>query len=347
MPECDFSEGTSVRSPFDMAAAAVHRRQLAAACRASPHQARRVDERLLDELLPMPDPTAPPRVADISTLRGLGFTKSMVDHRIRTGRWRRILPRTYLTVDTLTWHDRLSAALAFAGPDALISGSAALVDDTRTVAKPQLVLVLVPGHHGTRSTGWVRVRRVAPMPERRLAMRPRRAPVARAVADHALGQRRLDDVRAVVADVVRRDLCDVRELERELARAGRRGSALLRQAVAEVSLGAWSAPEASVAALLRRHRVRGFAQNVRIDLPGGWFVVDFLWRELNAVLEIDSVAHHFSPPDLDATMRRHLQLETLGFSVIHRSPASIRAAPDQFVDDVRAWLAARRTSLRP
>jgi hypothetical protein len=81
---------------------------------------------MLDELVPLADPTAVPRVLTRADAIAFGYTRSAVAHRLATGRWRRVLPRTYLTADTLTWSDRLVAALAFAGGSALLTGAAAL-----------------------------------------------------------------------------------------------------------------------------------------------------------------------------------------------------------------------------
>jgi len=263
---------------------------------------------LLDELVPLLDPTALPRVLGRAAAHRRGYNPNMIAHRLTTGQWRRILPRTYLSVDTLTWPDRLTAALTFAGPGALLSGAAALADEgLRAVGRPSAILVLVPVSTRLRSTAWVRIRPTQRLPERAVLPGPARAPLSRAVADLALERRRLD----------------------------------------EVTVGAWSAPEARAARVLRRAGVPPFEQNVRIDLPGGrFFVVDFLWRELKAILEIDSVEHHFDAPDRDATMDRHLVLETLGYSVVHRSPAVVQKQPAAFAGGIAAWLAARATGLR-
>jgi hypothetical protein len=305
-----------------------------------------MDDWLLDDVLPRPDPTAPPRVLSIEQARRLGYTRHAIAHRVATGRWRRVLPRTYLTVETFGRADRLRAALAFAGPAALLSGGAALAGEFRSVGWPTSVLVLRPGSPHSRTTGWVRVRQTQRMPIRRAAGGPARVPVARAVADLARELRRLDDVRAVVAEAIRSGRCGVDELRNELDCGPRPGSAHLRVAIADMATGAWSAPEARAARLLRRAGVPPFEQNVRIRLPGGrTVIVDFLWRELRAVLEIDSIEHHFAPADLDATMDRHLLLETLGLSVIHRSPRVVATEPARFVRDVALRLDARRLAV--
>ncbi len=93
---------------------------------------------------------------------------------------------------------------------------------------------------------------------------------------------------------------------------------------------------------MRRAGLPVFEQNARIDLPGGsFFVVDFLWRALRAVLEIDSDTHHALTGDADHTAERHMILETLGMSVIHRTPRYVTREPDAFVATTARWLAAR------
>jgi very-short-patch-repair endonuclease len=302
----------------------------------------------LDGAVPMLDPTAIPRVIARADAVRLGFTRNAIRHRIETGRWQRVLPRTYLTSDTFTWGDRLRAALAFAGDEALLSGGAALFGmDLRSVRRPASVLVLVPHSCRSRSTEWVRIRRTHRLPARAVASGPRRPPIARATADLALDLRRLDDVRALVADVVRRRLCEVSELAVELQEGPRRGSAFLRLAIDEVGAGAWSAPEARAATLMRKARLPAFEQNVRIDLGyGRYVIVDFLWRDFRAVLEIDSDAHHALAGDADRTSDRHLLLSTAGYSVIHRTPRTVYLQPDQFVADVGRWLMARGDNAR-
>ncbi len=301
----------------------------------------------IDDIAPLLDPTTPPRILTWTQARRLGYTESAVRHLVATGRWQHILPRVYLTSDTLTFHDRLRAAVAFAGPGALLSGAAALDDlGLRSVTRPVSVLVLVPGDRAPRSVEWVRIRPSDRQMTRALLPGPPRATVGRSTADLALELAREDDVRALVADVVRRDLCTVDELADELRHGPRRGSAFFRTAIDEVGQGAWSAPEARAATLLRRAQVPRFKQNRRIDLPDGrWLFVDFLWTELRAVLEIDSDTHHALAGDADGTADRHIALETLGFTVVHRTPAFIIRRPRAFVTGIEAWLAARAREL--
>lgn len=82
-------------------------------------------------------------------------------------------------------------------------------------------------------------------------------------------------------------------------------------------------------------------------MRGRRFVADFLWRELRAVLEIDSTEHHLSPEDHAATLARDQLLQTGGYVVLHVKPSQL-ANPAAFVELVREWLdaLARRSTYR-
>lgn len=300
---------------------------------------------LLPDELPNRDDV--PRVLSRQQALTLGFSRHAIAHRLAARHWHLILPHVYLTGSTLTWFDRLDAALLLAGPDGLLTGAAALADlGVPCVRRPSRVLVLVPRTNRTRPAGWVRIRRTDRMPGRAPVPGPRRADPARAVADLALELRRPADVTTLVAQATRARLCTIAELRAELATGPRKYSANLRRALADVGGGAWSAPEAEAAALLRRAAVPPFEQNARIVLSTGQVVrPDFLWRELRAVLEIDSDEHHSLPGDRDRTDQRQIALTTDGYAVISRRPAAIARDPRRFQREVSAWLAARAIEL--
>lgn len=275
------------------------------------------------------------------------MSRHAVDHRVSTGRWRRVLPRTYLTVDTFTEYDRMNAALAFAGTGALLSGAAALrASEVRRIRMPSVVLVLVPPPNRTSSADWVLVRRTFRPLVRERWPGPPRVEVARATADAALASPKLDDVRTLVARVAQDGRCSVDDLWAELKAGPRRGSGHLRRALAELAAGAESAPEAEAARILRRAGISDFVQNAVIALPNGSTRrVDFYWSKLRACLEIDSVEWHYDRADWTATWDRHLELTKFGYSVVHRPPSALRDRAG-FVKDVREWLGGRTAELQ-
>lgn len=257
-----------------------------------------------------------------------------------------MLPRTFLTSDTFTEYDRLHAALAFAGLGAALSGAAALRESgVRRIAPPAHVLVLVPASNRTRSHAWVQIRRTHRPIVRERWLGVTRVEVSRAAADYALTMTRLADVRALVARVVQDQHCTIAELGAELESGPRQGSALLRQALADIGWGAASAPEAEAGEILRDAGISGFVQNATIRLPDGTTrIVDFYWPRLRACLEIDSLEWHFDQLGWSETWDRHLDLTKFGYSVIHRPPSAVRDKA-RFTRDVRAWLAGRAADL--
>jgi len=301
----------------------------------------------LDSLCPLPpDPDELPRVltrADALTR----FTRRQIDpvRRLAASADRHDAP--VAAGRALGDGDRARAALAFAGGDALLSGSAALwAAEVPRIQFPRRVLVLVRPSNRTGSTSWVVVRRTSRPLLRQQWTGPARVEVARATADAALEMRDIDDVRTLLARVVRSRSCTLAELGLELADGPRRGSRLLRQVLEEVGSGAASAPEARAAAILRRAGITGFVQNAEVRMPDGSIrIVDFYWPQLRACLEIDSVEWHTEPAGWSGTWDRHMQLTTLGLSVIHRPPSALRD-PARFAGDVAAWLTARERELR-
>jgi very-short-patch-repair endonuclease len=287
-----------------------------------------------------------PRVVTRTQALALGYSRRAIEHRLATGRWRRLLPAVYLTVDTLTTTDRINAALAFAGEGAALSGLAALrCSDVRGIAMPDRLLVLVPPPNRRRSAGWVQIRRTFRPINVVEWYGPRRVEVARAAADAALAMTRLDDVRALVAKVIQQQHCTLAELGTELAEGPRNGSGFLRQAMAEVGWGAESAPEARAARILRRAGITGWRQNYWIKLRDGrWRKVDFYWPRLRAALEIDGKQYHFRQGKWEKTLDRDVDLAKVSVAVIHRPPSAL-SDEAAFANDVRGWLLGRERDL--
>jgi very-short-patch-repair endonuclease len=291
----------------------------------------------LDEVLPLT--VDPPRVISrADALRDLG--RHAITYRLRAGQRRRLAPSVYLTSPPATPVDRLHAAALHGGSRCAISGAAALFAlGFRAVRPPSAELVLVRPDSGVESWGRIRVRRTARLPRPLWRSGLPLAPVARAVADQALQLHRLDRVQAVVAEAVQRRMCDVDELASELEAGPRQGSRLLRAALRDVGYGALSVPEAKAGRLLRKAAITGFQQNAAVHVGGRRLVVDFLWRDVRAVLEVDSTEYHLTPVDHDRTLARDQALQAAGYVVLHVKPSQLRDAA-VFVQLVRDWLAA-------
>src|SRR5262249_23533683 len=114
-----------------------------------------------------------------------------------------------------------------------------------------LVDVLVPASRQRRDAAFVRLHRTSRLPSRTWEVGPvRYVPPPRAVADAVRVLESLRDVRATVADAVQRSKCTVKDLLTELTEGSNTGSALFRQALAEVADGIRSAAEGDLRVLL-------------------------------------------------------------------------------------------------
>ena len=149
------------------------------------------------------------------------------------------------------------------------------------------------------------------------------APVARAVGDAARRMRSPRDVNALVAEVVRRQLCDVDELVDELREGQRRGSGLLRDALAGVQVGARSGPEVDLVAIMQRGRIPNVYYNARLLGPSGRFlaVADAWIDDVGVAVEVDSREHHASEDGFDRTVRRNGRYAAAGVLVVTVLPS--------------------------
>jgi hypothetical protein len=278
-----------------------------------------------------------------------GMPTSTLDRYIAPGgRWQRLLPGVYLAVTgQATQQQREMAALLYAGPRSLITGTAAVRRHHLHAAGPDLVDVLVPANVKRQSVGFVRVHRTRLMPERIYVTGAIRfTKPARAVADAARSLTRFDDVRQVVCDAVQRRACTVAELNGELGAA--QGAALLREALAEVDDGVRSVAEADARLLIRRSDLPRPMFNARLYDADGAFIamVDAWWEEAGVAAEIDSRAYHLTAGDQDRTTERHDKLSAHGVLVLHFPPRRLKTDPSGVISDLRSAIEQGRSRPR-
>lgn len=236
------------------------------------------------------------------------------------------------------------AALLYAGPGSLLSGGAALRRHGLRAPRSDAIDVLVPASRRRQSSGFVTVHLTMRMPSKVCYLGSvEYTPVPRAVADAARGLSDLAEIRAVVASAIQARRCTVDQLAQELRGGPVRGSALLREALAEVADGVRSASEADLRMLIMRGRLprplfnaRLFCGNEAIATPDAW------WPEVAVAAEADSREWHLTPEGWERTMRRHARMTALGILVLHFSPRQIRHQPDQVLSTIRLALQNRR-----
>jgi hypothetical protein len=271
------------------------------------------------------------------------------DRLVREGRWTRLAPSVYLAgTQSPTDAQLVTSAVAHVGGHLVVTGRVACrALGLRDVPAGGPVEVLVPP--GTRAVGsaYVHVRQSARRPPTWTRGGVQHALGARCVADAARGLLGLRDVRALVLAAVADGGCGLADLEEELRTGPRRGSALLRRALADARAGAWSAPEAEAAELLgravRARRLPPFLLNPvlrvdgqRVGRPDGWVVGTAVgWQ-------VDSRRHHSGERDFDATLAVHDGFARHGLVLLHVTPRRLREEGERWVEALVAAAAHRR-----
>jgi hypothetical protein len=278
------------------------------------------------------------------------MTDRMLQYRIRAGGpWRKLLPGVYLAVTgAVSTEQREMAALLHTGPRSVITGLAAArrhgisVPDSGTDSGT--VDVLVPAETRCQSAAFVRVRRTQRMPEQVCVSGEIRFVLpGRAVGDAARSLTALRDVRALVAQAVQQQRCSIAVLILELEQGPKKGSMLLRAALAEVQEGIRSAPEGDLRDLLQREGIPAPVFNARLyDGDTLIAVTDAWWPDAGVAAEVDSREYHYNAEDWQQTMRRHDRLVAHGVLLLHFTPRQIRTQPEEVTAQIRAALTTGR-----
>jgi hypothetical protein len=268
-----------------------------------------------------------------------GMSPKALQLRIaKSGRWQRVLPGVYVAeTGTVTQDQREMAALLYAGPKSMITGLAAVRRHRLRSPGLDVVDVLIPAARQRQSVAFVRVHRTRRMPERLFItgkIRFTKAP--RAVADAARSMTRFDDVRAVVCEGVQRRACTVAELAAELEAGPTAGSAMLREALAEVGDGVRSVAEADFRRLILSSGLPRPVFNARLFDANGTFIatVDAWWQEAGVAAEVDSRAYHLAPGDQDRTTGRHDMLIAHGIFPLHFPPKRMKTDASGIIAEI-------------
>jgi hypothetical protein len=265
---------------------------------------------------------------------GISVTDAALRWLLHRRRWKTVLPSVYACfTGDLTDEQRLVAAQLYCGANAQLTGPAALrIHSMRYVPSDDRVHMLIPQTRHLSSHSYLVVRRTHRLDDKAVRHGPVRVvSVARAAADTARMSSDLREVRALVAEAVQRRLTTMQCLREELESGTRRGSALLRHALDEVTDGVRSAPEAQLREIVRTTSVLpGVLWNPalvtlrgeRLPTPDGWI------DDAGIAIEVDSRAHHAMPDQWAKTLHRHNVLTRHGALVLHFTPATIYAAPE-------------------
>lgn len=290
-------------------------------------------------------------VVRVRDLEGVGLRRSTIAHRCRPGGpWRSLLPGVVLLHNAApTRDDRRAAALLHCGTGAVMTGLDALeLHGMRRAPSPHgPVHVLVPADRRRAGHGVALVERTERLP----AAEPGRWPLApphRAVLDFARRCRDRDQVRSALAEAVQRRRCSPAELVEELRDGSRRGSALPREVLREVSDGIRSVAEAKARALLLETTLpRPLWNPTLVDAVTGAFIAvpDAWFDEVGLAWEIDSHEFHLDPEDHARTLARRVAMTARGIAVVPHTPGRIMNEWPTVHDELQGNL--QHAALRP
>jgi hypothetical protein len=270
-----------------------------------------------------------------------GLSKAAIRHALgKNGAWQKIIPGVYATFSgPLQERHRVRAALLYAGDQAIVTGAYACrgygMQYVPTKAGSTLE-ILVPARVRRAPVEIANIRRVKSMPPARTLRGIRCAPPERAALDACRDVKSRRDVRAVLCEVVQRQLTNSARLAEEFGNVDRRGMAHARQAIDDVVAGCRSAPECELRDLIRASTVLGepvWNQPLPDDES---LVPDGYYRAVRLALEVDSAEHHGFGDGPELTEQRRARYASLGWRVLPISPRRIRQEPKAVLAEIEA-----------
>jgi hypothetical protein len=267
--------------------------------------------------------------------------------------WRQLLPGVVLLGPSVpTLHQRHVAALLYAGPQSWLAGptAAALLGFLPVHSEPR-VRVLVPPALKSRVVQWVSVNRTHLLDERLVTMGPLRLSCRpRAVIDAAAVLPE-PEARALVIDAVRSRKVRLDDLSHWVEARKTTARPQLRRILLEAAAGAWSVPEADLAAVIRASRVLPAAMlNPELrDLDGRRLTTPDVWiDDVGMAVMVHSRSFHAGSLQWDATVVDDSELSSYRIVVVGVTPEQLARDPRSVLQRVEAkYLTAKRTGFRP
>jgi very-short-patch-repair endonuclease len=228
-------------------------------------------------------------VVTTSQAAAAGMSKGAIRWKVTKGHWRRLYPGVFVThTGPISWHTRAAAALASAGPGAVLGHRSALAV-WGLCRRPHRLTIVVPSRRQPRVPG-VFVHRTR-CPERQVVDGLAVTPLARTILDIAdLPGARLDDVISWCARACQQRLTTPEQLRQALkGRRAHRRRAQLRLILGDVAEGVESLAEYRfLRNVVRAHGLPKFRTQVR----RGQVRADFDNQEFGVRAEVDGQLWH-------------------------------------------------------
>jgi hypothetical protein len=259
-----------------------------------------------------------------------------------------VLPGVVLLGDMPpTRRQLVEAALLYAGSGSMISGlEACRWHGLRNLPDDHRIHVLIP--HGRRafSGASVVVERTRRMPKPVLRDGVPLAPMTRSVLDACRRFTGPGPARALMTEVVQRHRVAPQRLVSELDAGSQRGSAIPREVLKDIVVGARSVAEIDAMRVWERTGLPRPVWNVVLrNCRGEYIAIPDAWFEAGLAWEIDSYEFHFRREDYARTVDRNARYAAAGVLVLPTLPNRLRSAPESVAAELIA--AHRAAESRP
>lgn len=277
-----------------------------------------------------------------------GLTDSMIEHRLKDGRFRRVYWRTYVTGGAvITPLVRASAALLHVGEPGVLSHHTGISVKGLTKEWPHHPQVLLPHDYRIRVDPRIRTHRTRRWhfvePEIDIATGLRTACIEHLLISCAASSTRPHRT-MLVDEALRRGMTTPDILigkAHDMRRPGLKGPARIIRLLASRppdAPGHRSCLETLVSRTLLAAGLHDWESNVSITTDAGSFEVDIIWRDARVVLEVDS-EYHERPDQVLFDAKKTGALEGAGFEVLRTRYKEIANRPSSFIRRVRNALA--------
>ena len=279
-------------------------------------------------------------IATRAELIAAGVAPSTISHRTGPAeRWQRLLPGVVVMHrGTPTSRERLLGALAYAGPDSMVTGLAALeLHGLRTAREAgargeRRIQTLVPAVRRRQSHGFTLVERCTQLPVAVDIRGIRTAPLARALVDACRRTEHVADVRDLVSDALQNARLPLADLIAAVGAAARQRTAPIRAVLVEMDAGVRFAAEARARELIRAANLPEPLYNATVlDAEGNLIAKpDGYYPQWACGYQIDSRRWHLSPADYERTADIRARAAAFGVMLAPVTPTQIFEQPQMF-----------------
>ncbi len=267
------------------------------------------------------------------------------------GPWTWLLPGVVMLQNSApTREQMITAALLYAGPDAVLTGAEACRRHGLRVDRSdgERLHLLIPHDDRIVSSGFVTIERTRRMPRATVRGRIPLAPVVRAVLDSVRRVRSSGPIAKLLIESVQHGGCTTRALRAELDRGSQRGTAIPRRVLGEID-NLRSVSELHGRRAASRLAVPPTHWNPVLHTEDGTYLArpDAWWDDVGLAWEIDSMEFHYARSDHAKTVARNSRYAQAGVAVVQTLPSRLIEDTAAVLGEVEAAYRAAAARPRP